>query len=262
METYHYFFTIIGGFVVVYELRDYLKTPKEKYDEEVFISGELKPDPLLLVKPVPLERKLNFSIDTPPHYPIIHGIQLYGMDKWYTPVGLVVGNVAYSCLPQYLYSGFNIFNVEKYPSSIKNNNKTKGLRCSDINLIFGLHDSKLYVSVEFKDLQKEETIGYIEFNHWKLYKPNLLDFRSDNKRLEVRDKQNNIVLAVAFVGNTEMNIVNISGYLIGTESVFVMPNGSYPRRSETKDTSICISKYSQNWKTTAQLEISKLKSVF
>ncbi len=75
-------------------------------------------------------------------------------------------------------------------------------------------DNRMYVSIEFKDLLKEETVGVIEYNHWKLYKYNLLDFHNDDNRLEVIDKQNNIVFSIRNGGvENSVPIIEIKGVL-------------------------------------------------
>ena len=95
--------------------------------------------------------------------------------------------------------------------------------CTDSKLILGLKDSRIYVSVEFKDLKKEETIGIIEFNHWKLYKENTFDFDNTDEKLQVKDKQNNIVFSIEYdtkPGDDPQ--ININGYFINPKAVLVV----------------------------------------
>lgn len=158
--------------------------------------------------------------------------------------------------------------------------------CTDTNLTIGVKDERLYVSTVFKDIEKEETVGSIEFNHWKLFKPNLLDFRNGEQKLEVKDKQNRIVFSVRF--SKDVDAVFISGYFISSKSILILSSPvertiydttvianfmSEAGITKTDDNSgpihlanfkktICISKTDINWKQNAVEYIEQLTSVF
>jgi len=111
------------------------------------------------------------------------------------------------------------------------------------------------VSVKFFDLEKDEFIGSIAYNHWNLFTPNLLDFHNDDERLEVKDKQNNIVFSIIYEGVG----VWISGYFIDSKSIIVMPND--PKKSKTGHP-LCLLKTDASWKQKALDEIVVIKSIF
>ena len=221
-------------------------SPKEKYEREAFVEGDLRPPKLTQIdtgKGYKISEVSPFYTNMVDEaYPKIRGIYMKGFNKR-IQTGIVLGSEAILCFNDDLYKGIEISNP-----------LMKG--CTDFKISFGVKDSRLYISTEFKDLEKEETIGFIEYNHWKLYKPNLLYFENDDKRLEVRDKQNNIVFSISYqeVSDNSVGIVYIGGYFVNSASVLVL--SAKPSFNE------CYSKSKGEWRQNAMDKIRTIKSVF
>lgn len=240
---------IISAFPVI---EDWISTPKEKYTKDFFVEGDLKPTKLLLQRQESKDYRLsdlplNFNL-TPSEKiePIIKGIRLRNLHKRKF-LYIMAGNVVLKCDIADFYKGVRVFSK-----------KFEG--CSDSNLILGIKDDRLYVSVEFKDFQKEETIGVIEFNHWKLYKPNLFDFDNDDTKLQVRDKQHNTVFSIRYIAAQEpqsINTVILTGYFINPSSVLVLSLDSLGKGFSE---AVCYSKGATNWKTIVLQSIQKINS--
>lgn len=129
--------------------------------------------------------------------------------------------------------------------------------CPNINIFFGVKNDRLYVSVKFKDIYTDQPIGFIEFNKWKLFLPNLIDYDNDDQRLEVRDKNGFIVFSLQYQENfnDKTPIVNVYGYFIIETSILVLNDDVvYPES--------CIDKKNANWKQAAIKKIEKTKSIF
>lgn len=232
--------TIIGAITYYKPIMDLFKTRHEKYEDETFLQGDLKPNKILKksdqykLLEVPINLK-NYPISD--SNPKIKGIlipNLHMKEK----INIELGSNLISCYTEDLYNGVEIYNPPTF----------------DIYLFtLYAHDDRLYVSTEFKDLKKEETIGIIEFNHWKLYKDNLFDYKDDsvnNNRLQVWDKQHNIAFSIKYseTGDT----VSVMGYFIGPYSISILtPTGS-----------ITNGKGDSDWKEISMPVIKKIPSIF
>lgn len=255
---------VIASIIAIYQfIKDSIKSQKEKYNDETFVKGTLRPS--FLTKEIPYnhnsytvsESPINFSItNNIKNSPAITGIKLTSphSKKWvYVQFGAFGFIVKISDLRR---------GVELFSKNL--------IDCTSKKIFLGVKDDRLYISTEFKDLQKEETIGVIEFNHWKLYKPNLFDYRNDDKRLEVVDKQNNIVFSINYI--SKFNGVLISGYFIDERSIVILPTAitetdrsvilNSLKGSDLKNFQTCIYKKEANWKILAQREISLIHSVY
>lgn len=127
-------------------------------------------------------------------------------------------------------------------------------------LAFGVKDDRLYISVEFKDIVDEKTIGIIEFNHWKLF-TNDIDFDANDSQLEVRDHQNNIVFSIKYSEDTELSAtIELDCYLLGPKGVLVFNSGRLNKVGNQANGFVCFDKKDKNWKQTAQHEIDKFHS--
>lgn len=231
--------------------KEYFLSPKEKFRKENYVSGELKSPMISVGKYKTLESPMKFVDTAKDDAPRINGILIKQFrDTNFVKLGWIfvqVGRYFYTCSPIDFLKGIDIFNPT-----------LSG--CTDAHLLLGVKNDRLYVSAEFKDLQNEQTIGFIQFNHWSLYKPNLLDFDNDDKRLEVKDKQHNIVFSISYesIGVTPSPVVHISGYFISPTSILILGNVG----KEFKDENECISKTDSTWKQRALTEISTIKSIF
>lgn len=242
---------VLGIILSISPLHDLFLSPKEKYEKETFVQGDLKA-PVFAQRFNLHQKDLPYTISTVPplfiktnirsNEPIIRGILIKDYNKnGFAIVG--ISGYIFSCFRNDLDRGIDIFNPVFSGCGL------------DTHLILAVKNERMYVSAEFKDLQKEELIGSIEFNHWKLYKPNMLDFNNDDEKLEVKDKQNHIVFSIKY----ESYGIYISGYFIGPSSIIVLPND--PKKSKSKNP-LCLTKLDPNWKQKALDEISVIQSIF
>ncbi|WP_428330994.1 hypothetical protein [Mucilaginibacter sp.] len=230
-----------------YPLSKLFQTEQEKRDNEIFDKGELKAPPA----PIMDNQRYSISKITPDfniprsiklHYRPVKGIVLPDLNKnGYVFVSL--SGYIFTCFRVDLEKGIDIF--DPFLSN-----------CATTSLNLAVKDSKLYVSVVFKDLEKEEVIGIISYNHWQILKTNVLKIKDDDpEKFEVIDKQNNIVFSMKY----QAEGVWISGYFIGAKSIIVMPND--PKKYK-KFLPLCILKSDSSWKQKALDEIIKIKTIY
>lgn len=243
--------TAIGFLGVIFSYPsfvDYFKSPEEKYQEQTFVQGDLKPSKVNAPQPASdsaFETKAAIYSTVNDTLPIIKGILLRQSGTELSEVAVHLGGSLNLIPIAYFYHGIELPIVSKEDTCGK--------------IAFGVKDNRLYVSVGFKDLKNEETIGIIEYNHWKLYKSNMFDFHSDDNRLEVIDKQGNIVFSIEYNRETIFDGVYIDGYLINPNSIAVLRND---RDLNSKSSCNCILKTDSNWKGKAQIQISKILPIF
>jgi hypothetical protein len=220
---------------------NWFKTPKEKYEDEVFVTGKLKapvisPSYSLVELPVIFSTNtLENSKDTP----FIHGILVKDLDKRNT-LSFIVGGKTLKCNVDDLHHGIRLL--------------CPGQQDFFCHLTIVSKNNRIYVSTAFNDLRKEENIGTIEFNRWRLYKPNLLLWKDDDYKLEVRDKQNLIVFSMSYMQGSDF--VSINGYFIDPYSIWVLSDNN--DGDEFKP----FSKEEANWKQRAEEYIRKIRSRF
>lgn len=243
-------FSIAGGLVAIISIYDRCKSPQLKMLDE-FDEGDLKPDKIstkrateetirfLKYSPLISDEKTNG--DTLPR---IFGLKIKNIES--NGIFLNIGNTVMPVTLPQLSNGIEV------SIPIHGNFSCSSLR-------FGYKDERIYISTEFSDLQKEETIGIIEYNHWKLFKKNRLIFYNDERRLEVRDLQNNIVFGIEYKQDFgKNNWVYVSGYFISPETVSIIATDSTRRT----DTDTCISKSSDSWKVKSATLIKNIKTFF
>ncbi|WP_259070136.1 hypothetical protein HDF24_15505 [Mucilaginibacter sp. X4EP1] len=253
---------ILGGIASFIAIQnEWLKSSKKKFEEQTTESGSLNPPKLnysnsqysqisndgfkFFIPRIPP----NFDSKTNKRFPPIIGLHVIDFNI-NNPIYVDCGNRIFYLTPQYFHKGVDIL-------------KTLGDSCSNTSLILGLKGDRLYISTEFKRLQNEETMGIIEYNHWTLFKENILTYRYNDTMLEVRDKQNKIAFSIKY-GQTSMmrtkkgppfNGVIIRGYFLGDTSLTVINSQPGFFRG-------CFLKSDPNWKQKAAVEISKIKSLW
>lgn len=112
---------------------------------------------------------------------------------------------------------------------------------------FKLENNRIYVSTSFIDVLHEELVGVIEYNQWKLYKGQFIDFYNDDKTLEVRDKQGLVMFSLQF---KFPNTILLQGYFINETFTTVISDYVFP----------CIYRY-EGWKSVVIEEARKVKSL-
>jgi hypothetical protein len=230
---------------------DYFKTDKQKFEDDHFIQGDLKPDKLTTKynpgdKKVS-EHKIKLSVIPPGDtLPKIHGIYIKNFET--ANVSITIGDHSTFDDPYYYYAGIDVFRTLRKRA------------CNTSSLTVGVADDRLYVNVVFHDINTGQTIGEIEFNHWKLYKENLYDFYSDDQKLEVIDKQHNIVFSLAYEKSRDANAVIIQGYFMDSEKTMVAVTRS-PFLAVGYADIKCFDQKDSDYKVAVLKEIAKIKSL-
>jgi hypothetical protein len=247
---------VFGAIPTCNFVAEYFKSAKEKREEREFEEGYLKPLPLNLPDSTSPESTTHYisngiqdtlaentdtSFGKNNSYPLMKGIFIKDLIKKKS-ISINLGTNIYGASPSELFAGKNIGSV---------------LGFEDMNIILGAKDDRLYISVEMSDLQRQEHIGIINFNHWVLYMPNLLNYQDDDYRLEVRDKQNNIVLAVKYNQDPDNPEVTLAGYFISPQKILILPND----RSAIRDFTYGAIE-GDKWKQICLERIKRIKTIF
>lgn len=237
---------IIGFIIMTVSIIEIVYT-KDKSD---FEEGELTPLKLL---PSNIQNKIDSSAEQPPvfstkpikdDYHKITGLLLPDSGKKYG-YNVYVGANMYA----HSYEGLQ----KAVP--IKSNNGSNNLPVETIFYLI-IHNDRLYISAQFKDIKSGEYIGSINYNHWEVYKPNLLRFRNDDYKLEVRDKDNHIVCAICTkCSNTQT--IDIGGYFLGLKTIYIKGNKFTGGRVDEN-----IEIGSTNWQQKSLFQIEKLAPIF
>lgn len=165
---------LAGGALSFFQLRDYTKTSKEKFDDEYIAEGDLKP---LTINEPQDAKPDQASIES--QQKVINTISLLPDSLYYKDSAPPIKGIFLKDYDNkseiYIHVGGNIFGWN--PSRMAEMSRMLAAGYADeenFKIIAGINNNRLYLSMEFKDLDKEETIGWIDYNHWKLFKPNLL----------------------------------------------------------------------------------------
>ncbi|WP_158991540.1 hypothetical protein [Mucilaginibacter sp. L196] len=234
-------FSVVIGLILDYQqIKNMLLSPQKQYEQNYFYKGDLSPekisdDKTLLYKLSPVPPNFNYVKKN--WLPLIPGIAIkFNPDSM---LHIFVGQYNFYCPKTILEKGVSLH--------LPNTCDTTSL------LSLGVKDDRIYVSVQFDDLQKEETVGYITYNHWTLYRPNMFDFQTDGKRyLQVEDLKNNIIFSIHYWKGVDVvdDGVFIAGYFLESKSVTVIPNFRYGFDHIT-----CYLKDSPEWKEHAYDDI-------
>jgi hypothetical protein len=240
-------FIIVGGMLSIVQLYDRFfpqkeKSQKEEYDNEIFVKGELN------LPKIPLKENTAKFLTAPvidslkrikilPNLDTLRGVYIANFDE--SNIAIAVGNEVSTMFHNHFYAGVNIL-----PRI-----------CSVNELFLKVKDDRLYVSLEFKDLQKEETIGIIEYNHWKLVKDNMFDWKDTDSSIVVWDKQHNVVLSLLYQNSPTNQMIYLNGYFIGNDAVLVLND-----RGNTQ--AGCYQKRDPGWKQKALNNIQTIRAVF
>ena len=228
-------------------IRNFFQPPKDKFVTQKPVTVDIHPPKLqpgkLDVSSIKLQEQPPVFYTEPfkSNYPAINGIRLRTYDS----------------------SGFTVFGIGNTALPFYNPDLERGIEfsignqsgCPDHKISLFLKNMKMYVAAEFKDFEKEEVMGVMEYNHWKEYKDNIGDFKNDEFGLEVKDKQGKVAFSICCGYG---NVVYIAGYFINHRSVMVVQNNY----QKTKEQFRCISKKDSDWRKRAEYEVGILKSIF
>lgn len=220
--------TLTGIIVAWPSIREMFKSERDKFIDEKFVHGSLHPDPLTRTQP-------SISLDTgsQSHYFNDQFPKVSIMpDSIGPPIrGIYVGDLAsqdvvYICLgndtvlihaDQIVDKAFNPLGDLRFIWACFTND-TGSTPAGKLQI--GVHRDRLFVSSIFVDIQRRETIGNIEYNHWRLFKDKIFDWREDDYRFEAHDRDDNIIFSVKF---QNPNVIHIRGYFI-SQSVLTIVN--------------------------------------
>ena len=136
---------------------------------------------------------------------------------------------------------------------------SSGCNNESAKIPFILKDNRIYLSDEFRDLTKQEIIGFISYNHWKIFKKNRLSFYNDDDRLEVKDLQGNIAFSVKFEYVVDaLDSIVINGYFINTASVTVLST----KDKNNRDVDACFLRNDPDWEINAGKIIEDISTIF
>jgi len=230
--------SLLGAIPTYNEIKEkYFTSETKKYEDNNFVEGKISPYATVEYTESMfnrLEVKPIFSSFNIKLQPAIHGIRIKFDEN-----GLLYFYVAgyyFWCPKNILENGISLH----LPNA-----------CDSISVLSLISkQDRLYVSCQFNDLQKEEYVGSMDYDHWRLFKPNLLDFQSDKdgRFLQVEDRQNNVIFSIHYWKNST---VFIAGYFITPTSIIVIPNNL--KRLQIHP--YCIDKSDPNWKQKALQEI-------
>jgi len=264
------FWLILGGLITVStgirnwpDVKAFFSSPKQNFDKKQFSEGNL--NGTLVDDSIPWNVETPMIFNSNPinsGYPKINGIYI---PKFNDPSFLKKGKVSIKIGSRIILCPAKVL---LYPQNLLN---FAYKQCAIGPLLtFGVKDSRMYVAAEFKDLQNEQTIGIIEYNHWKLCNKNLLTFSDSDSTLEVRDNQNYVAFSIKYFTHGDWPPdragVEICGYLMDPTSILIMGSqlevfdtingGNYTSAEKG-----CISKSLPNWKKLAEIEINKIRSI-
>ncbi len=243
--------TLVSFCILLYN--NFFKSQKKKFNEDNTYSGEIE-SPKVSEYTI-LEKTPSFKIDPPfDTLPLIKGIHIKDL-KNYPILPIQIGGHVLMVPTINLFRGIDVLNPT-----------FNG--CTNYGLELIAKDDRLYVSAKFIDLQTENEIGQIYFNHWTLYKSTFLDYHDEDpegKKFEVIDKQGNIVFQISFNSDNNFPWVTIAGYFISPTNVLVLNNlelFSVNHHHINDHNNQCISKNDSNWKTEVLIETAKIKTIF
>jgi hypothetical protein len=224
------------------------KKQRNEYDN--FDTGTLKPAPLdtSLVKSETAQQTfldtsgktphVSTNVVEPPEGPPIKGILIFDSVK--TVLLFQWGTNNFGFTMKQLEDGVTIDRMVHV--------------CGPVDVKFKVKDNRIYTSAKFNSILNEENIGTMEYNHWRVYLPNLMDYDHDEERLQVRDKQSNIVFSIQYLGNGR---VSIAGYFVDEDKIFVLVNDP-----TVQTPFICVPKKDPEWRSKAAAKIKQIKPIF
>jgi len=244
---------IISTIPTTYFIYDrYFKSQYEKFEEESIKQGTVKFSPIKdsdTLKSPENKTVINpsFYIDSAAyHYPFIKGIYVKNLEKKLEghDIYFNMGANVMGLSKTQLYEGANLMNYVRF--------------CYTEPLLIFAKGDRIYVSAKFIDLRTENEIGEMNFNHWKIYNGEFLDYHEADNKFEVIDKQGNIVFSIANIGTSDTLQIAISGYFNAPDGVLILNT----QRNRETERNICIKKKDSNWLKQATIEVKKIKSVF
>lgn len=122
-----------------------------------------------------------------------------------------------------LYVGTNIESIQYNRLKEGYEFKPNAYKMSDdkstFNIKIKLINNRLFISKEFKDIQKEEYVGRLNYDHWEFFIPNYLRFKQTDSSFEVKDRGNNIMFSSLL---SKDGVLMLQGYSVNDTSYTVI----------------------------------------
>jgi hypothetical protein len=253
---------ILTGLSLIRPVRELFYNTHDIYEHDNFDAGTLNPIDIknidLAYDTLEMQNRPLFNRLITDTFPVVKGVKIKPSDK-HAPVFIQVGSGMWVLYKSELQKGIRIFNPVTTDE------------CSQTQLSIILYKDRIYASAEFRDLKTGQIVGIMDYNHWKVYLKNLLDYRYSDDKLEVLDKQGYVIFSILFSdkGQASNGGLSISGYFMNPNSVLIVNTDSIPTiytdatTKEARSRRICITKDSNGkWQLEAEKMISKIQSVY
>jgi hypothetical protein len=240
--------TITAIILSVNPIKDLFLTKKEKWDIEKTEQGTIEFPKITPANPyennnAEFRNRFIYNHQTY-HYPQVKGIYIKNLENMGSndDIRFAISTNIIGFPKQQLESGINI-------TSLLPN-------CDTVTKVWAISlKNRVYISAKFVDLRTGNEIGEMEFNHWKLYREEFMDYTYGEDRFEVNDKQGNIVFSIANISSGGNVTIAISGYFNSPNSISIYDDNVFSEYN-------CIQKSDSNWLRKAEIRVSKIKSVF
>lgn len=186
--------------------------------------------------------------------PISNRIEgIYIKDFATSNVMLFLGGLGTLIAPDSYYNTFDAFGEVK---GYLLRSKKSITQFPTTNMIIGVKDERLYVSVKFRDIKTGHLIGEIKFNHYEIYEESALRFYSTKTSLKVLDKQGDMVFSLKYEKESSRSqSIHIDGYFNDPKVITVLNKDADNTDEQVK----CYQKSNPNWEADATINIRKLK---
>lgn len=201
----------IGMIIQSPAVKDVFLTDREKYIKATFLHGKLRM-PMLI--PDTLKTDPELSTSNSLAGPVIRGIEVTGLSKMHQ-LSIIAGTFISTIDVKKLYNkgGISLDSALYFEEYIT----------TDYHYPFRLYaiGDRLFFDAKFVQLN-DECIGWIEANHWYLYKSKSIFYRDNDENLEVSDQDHQIMFSANY--DSHYKYLNIAGYFNDIEKVYVLSN--------------------------------------
>lgn len=238
--------SVVGIPLIIKQTKNEFRSPQEESDSKYYL-GELKPKTLertvqrnsIEISKMPDFTKLP-KVNKNDGLPIVKGLKIpQGTGK---PFGIMAGNL------------IKFLNVDTLRDG-----RYFNLKCENEGMKLGVlyNDGKMYFSTSFYDIFKNQLIGELEFNRWKVYKEHYDYPQNTEYKLEIKDSKGYIAFSAEFLFGDKIDVIKLNGYFLRPSFISIIDAG---RSDYTIDT--CLSTSDPNWLSNAEAFIEKIHTIF
>jgi len=238
------FGTALSIILTCIQLVDTRKTTKEKFKENSIDTGTIK-TPYITFAGVPgpfvdevTKASTGINVKVIP----VRGIHVPDLINKKS-ITVTWGMAEITLTPNDLYKGINLLDTI-----------VKGQGTAALYL-GASYDNRLYIGTELRDLEDNNLLGRICFNHWLVYTNAVKDYNDTDTSFEVLDSKGYIIIQLEYSETT--NTLNIQGYFRDTRGVIILIN-------QKDKTLMGYVGYEgrPGWRDTARETLSIIKSIF